>query len=408
MRHKMAFLLIAVAFVGLFSERYAAPQQAPANDSKSTFDKTECIWLLSNLSSGKGISVGQRSLFIGSQTAQKLDDLRSQLTHLGTSGVVVYAPVIADGKITMMRLESRADGESPVLQAHKTEWNEHIFRTAIRAAQQPGGDFFRRDLHRELVAEYSQADVGKSTFLFDPESYGLAPQALGLRDSVLLGSSDFKRALANLQSLKESRFVTNEFAAVLGLPGTEEDFNLVFRGSKKFGELAEWQKYSNEALEVASEHGIRVISGSRQMAAKTKGDLMHDIEKQTGIIFIVAHAEGARIFLPGNNVPIEITPSDIGNLHLRKNPFVLLRVCQGDDHGFANAFLKAGAVGVWSNRGVIRADVAIEQVRLFLDHLRAGGNTLDAIAHVMSRNTSAAANSTLFTMLEHKRGDLVP
>jgi hypothetical protein len=188
------------------------------------------------------------------------------------------------------------------------------------------------------------------------------------------------------------------------LPSTEAEFASVFGSSGQFGDLAEWQAYSREALEVTSSHGVKVLTGPKQGAPRTKIDLLREIEDQTGIVFIVAHADGARITLPGGKAPIDITPADIENLHLKKNPFVILRVCQGDDHGFANAFLKAGAVGVWSNRGVIRADVAIQQVRLFLDRLGASGNTLDAIVHVMSQNSNAAANSTLFTELKDNFG----
>ncbi len=408
MRQTPRLLILVTGFVSLFFGPLAAPQQAPQQQAtESKFNAAECNWLLSNFNSGKAIPVRQGSLFVGSQTAQRLDGLRKQMTSLGIPGIVVYAPVIAGGKLTMMRMESRSGGEAPLLQAHKTAWNEQTFRTAITAAQQPGGDFFRRDLHRQLLADYSQDDVGKSVFVFDPESYGLAPQALGLKDSVIVASPDFSRALANLHSLKAAEFAPSKFAAILGLPSTEADFSSVFGSSKEFGDLVEWQSYNREALEVASSHGVKVLTGSPQLTAKTKVDLLREIEKQAGIVLIVAHAEGARIILPGAKAPIDISPSDISSLHLKENPFVVLRVCQGDDHGFANAFLKAGAVGVWSNRGVIRADVAIEQVRLFLEHLGTSGNALEAIVHVMSQNPNAAASSTLFTELMGNLGGAV-
>lgn len=399
MRHTTRFLILGTTVLSLFFAPLATPHQNAGQPNKSKLNAEECNWLLSNLNSGKVIPVGQGSLFVSSETVQKLDALRTQLTSLGAPGVVVYAPVIAGGKLTMMRMEGRSAGEAPLLQAHKTAWNEQTFRLAITAAQQPGGEFFKRDLHRQLLADHSQDDLGKSIFIFDPESYGIAPQALGLKDSVIVASPDFGRALANLHSLKTARVAPSKFAAILGLPANEADFNSVFGNSTTFGDLAEWQSYNREALEVSSSHGVKVLTGSQQVAAKSKVDLLREIEKQAGIVFIVAHAEGARIILPGGKTPIDISPSDIANLHLRENPFVVLRVCQGDDHGFANAFLKAGAVGVWSNRGVIRADVAIEQVRLFLEHLGTSGNTIDAIVHVMSQNPNAAASSTLFTEL---------
>jgi hypothetical protein len=154
MRHTTRLLILATGCLSLFFEPLAAPQQSPQQQStESKFNAAECNWLLSNLNSGKVIPVGQGSLFVGSQTAQKLDVMRTQMTSLGIPGVVVYAPVIAGGKLTMMRMESRSAGEAPLLQAHKTAWNEQTFRSAITAAQQTGGDFFVRDLHRHDLTD---------------------------------------------------------------------------------------------------------------------------------------------------------------------------------------------------------------------------------------------------------------
>lgn len=390
------FLVLVFGFVNLFSGTRAIPQQEP---SPLEFNGPECNWLLSNIGSSRAVSVGQRSLIVNSTTAKQLDNLRAQMASLGTPGIVVYAPVIAGGKVTMMRMESRSGGQVPLLHARKTNWNEETFRMALAAAQQPGGEFFTRDLHRQLVADYSQSDVGKTVFVFDPEAYGLVPQAIELKDSVILASDDVGRAIANLHALENTHSRASDFAMVLGFPSNEKDFTSVFGSSKQFGELSEWQKYNREAAEVSSRYGMKVVAGSEHPAVKTKEELFREIEKQAGIVFFVAHAEGAHIILPGGAQPIDISPEDIGHLALKQNPFVILRVCQGDDHGFANAFLKAGAVGVWSNRGVIRADVAIEQVRLFLEHLGSNGSTLGAIAQVKSRNANAAANSTVFTEL---------
>jgi hypothetical protein len=396
MRHRTTAVILLTVFFCSVPEVRAIPQQQPAS---SELNGPECNWLLSNIGSSRVVEVGQKNLILNSATAQKLDVLRSQMASLGKPGVVVYAPVVAAGSVTMLRMESRSAGQIPLLNAHKTSWNEQTFRTALAAAQQPGGEFFSRDLHRQLIADSSQNDLGKTVFVFDPEAYGLVPRALELKDSVVLASPDLGRAIANLRALENAHPPASEFAAVLGLPSTAKDFNFVFGNSKEFGALSDWQQYNHEAVQVTSTHGIKVLIGSENATIRTKAELLDELQKQAGILFIVAHAEGARIMLSGGKQPIDISPKDISGLNLTRNPFVILRVCQGEDHGFADAFLKAGAIGVWSNRGVIRADVAIDQIRLFLEQLGQNRSTLDAITQVMSRNTTAAASSTVLTEL---------
>jgi len=56
------------------------------------------------------------------------------------------------------------------------------------------------------------------------------------------------------------------------------------------------------------------------------------MEQASGIVFIVAHANGCHFRLPGGET-IDVSASDILNLKLTKHPFVVLRICNGIDEG---------------------------------------------------------------------------
>jgi len=79
-----------------------------------------------------------------------------------------------------------------------------------------------------------------------------------------------------------------------------------------------------------------------------------------------------------------------------RRPF--LRVCQGKDEGFADAFLRAGAAGVWANRGPVDAAVANRQAEQFLEKVRAGKSVLSAIKEIMDADPHAKNSDVLFTM----------
>ena len=110
---------------------------------------------------------------------------------------------------------------------------------------------------------------------------------------------------------------------------------------------------------------------------------------------IVAHSDGASIRLSNGRL-IPLSPSDIANLHFTKKPFVFLRVCQGQDVGFADAFVKAGARGVWTNRGSVSAATANQQAGEFLKLTRAGTTIEDAIRKMMEVDRSIHQGTALF------------
>lgn len=71
-----------------------------------------------------------------------------------------------------------------------------------------------------------------------------------------------------------------------------------------------------------------------------------------------------------------------------------MRICNGEENGFARAFLLAGASAVWVNHGTLKAVDANEQIRLFLEHARSS-TLLDSIKAVRANNRAAMRGSTL-------------
>jgi hypothetical protein len=306
----------------------------------------ECEWLLGHVGHSQTLVLAGRSLLLDSTTSAKIKDLQSQLAALTRHGIVVYAPVISSGHLVMLRFETEIQPQPARVEVRETKWNSLTFRTALIAAQQPGGDFFRRDLQRQMIPEQPGLDDGKTVFFFDPEGYGLVPQAFKLQKSFILASPRIRDAVENLQLLQTQRRPPSEYVAVLGLPSTEVEFRKVFGDTTKFGELPEWRKHALDAAKVASENRVRVLAGPGEKGANNKEQLLSALEKQSGIIFLVAHADGAHILLPGSTETVDITPSDIAARRFNSKSFVVLRVCQGEDQGFANAFIKAGAGAV--------------------------------------------------------------
>ncbi len=133
------------------------------------------------------------------------------------------------------------------------------------------------------------------------------------------------------------------------------------------------------------------------LSKTTKEELLSELGRLDGIIVIVAHADGFHIQIPGHEA-ISINPADIASTKFSGSPFVFLRVCQGTDVGFADAFLKAGAGGVWTNRGVIDVAVANRQADSFLEQIQAKATISEAIRVVMASDSPAGCDG-VFTNL---------
>ena len=155
-------------------------------------------------------------------------------------------------------------------------------------------------------------------------------------------------------------------------------------------------------VRVAKEHSLRLYPNAESIQAFSKTDLLSALEDAEGIIFIVAHSSGTHIvFSSGDR--IEITPADIAKLRFRRNPFIFLRVCFGADDGFASAFMKAGAMAVWANRGVMEAPFAVRQLASFLGEIRGGLSIYAAIQRVRVSDGRAMEDTVLVTHVS-KRG----
>jgi hypothetical protein len=131
-----------------------------------------------------------------------------------------------------------------------------------------------------------------------------------------------------------------------------------------------------------------------------KQEFLSRIENAKGIVLVIAHADGATVRLPGMGGGLTITPADIAQLHLKNSPFVVLRICNAVDRGYADAFGRAGATGVWANRGIITAETANRQIAAFFEELAAGQSILESIQKIQARDGAAKASVGLFTALK--------
>jgi len=247
-------------------------------------------------------------------------------------------------------------------------------------------------------------DSGKTVLFKDLSFYGIDPPALGEADIVV--SSPLPRAAVNLKWLETTTQREGNYVGVFGYPRTESEYKNVFGDATNFGKLEQWQKHRAEAEGISQQFGLKILDALGEDAAAAKAAIFSEFEKADGIVFVVAHANHCTITLPSGQ-KISISPSDIEALKLTNSPFVVLRVCQDSDHGFADAFLKAGARGVWLNRGIVGADVANRQIGAFLKELREGKSIAAAIRQVRSADSHAAtATHLMVEKQEPENGNL--
>jgi hypothetical protein len=312
------------------------------------------------------------------------------------SGLVVYVPVETNVGIAMLRFETQSSSllsnvvtENPVAPSD--------FRARLKLAQQPWAATAREELGRSFrPAEYAERDKGKTVFLKDISHQGSLPSSFEIEDASLL-SSPVREAFAKRQVLNDLKIDAKDLIALLGFPENSTDYSSIF-GGKPAGGLEVWKDSSDNFRKLAIDTGMRLISSKEIGEAGSKERVLSQLQESRGIIFIAAHAAGARIPLPGGD--IELTPNDIASLKFKNSPFVVLRICSGAESGFAEAFIKAGAIGVWANRGLIRPAETNAQIKAFLTEINSGKSVNDAIWTVSKRNMSARAGVGLFTELK--------
>jgi hypothetical protein len=377
-----------------------SPMRSGAGTVEDDSRTKRCIDALTRVGSDRSDSRDTANdTALNSGAAARLQQLRAQLRGRATGGVVVYTFVTEPAGVAVLRLEAlgqnRGVSEEVVVRSTRSA---DFFRQIVQGASQPDNVYLQRLLKTDFSLAQAQRDQGKRVFVMDTDSFGLVPQSLDPPGSVLFASSSLETAIANLTLLGQAPPPNVRYAAVLGIPRTKAEYIKVFGkvATSQFAPLEEWQSYWKDQQDLVRQHQLTTIKpgGGSDNARKT--DFLRQLSEQEGIIMIIAHAEGAEIHVP-NGQTIRITAGDIAGLKLRKSAFVFLRVCQGKDVGFAEAFLKAGAAGVWANRGIIRADAANRQAREFLRRVQAGMSVLQSIDEISASDALARSSSVLFT-----------
>jgi hypothetical protein len=344
-------------------------------------------------------AVGAARVKVSSLDNPRLSSLRREVSRM-RAGYVVYVPVEASEGMAMIRFESLGKGRVTEDLAVQTKISASDFKEYLLAGAQPESKAIRERLQRELMPP-NDRDSGKIVLFKDLAFYGISPAALGRGDVVV--SSSLPRAAANLKWLETATQVDGNYVGIFGYPRTEAEYKNVFGDQTNFGRLEEWQQHRAGAEEISQKYGLKIIEPSGADAAAAKTKVLAELEKADGIVFVVAHAKGCTISLPSGE-KVSITPGDIGALRLRNNPFVILRICQDTDHGFADAFVKAGARGVWLNRGIVGADVANRQIGAFLELIRAGQTIGAAVRKVRSTDPHAGAATLINVEKEENNG----
>jgi hypothetical protein len=298
--------------------------------------------------------------------------------------------------MAMIRMETLASGK-PVLEqvVATTGIGETDFKKLLSGAQQPSAEAYRAELTEKFVP--ANRDAGKLVFFKDVNYYGLLPKSFGAQDALALGSLSISTALQNERTLRTLKATPQNFTAFMGYPEDATDMDKVFGGQNTAG-VETWQKQAEAFRQIATDHGFELFSATDLRSLQTKDGVIRQMEQADGIVFIVAHANGCHIRLPGGEM-VDISAADVSNLKLTKHPFVVLRICNGIDEGFASAFMRAGARGVWANRGVIDAATANRHVDLFMKALGEGSSVYEAIRRVEQQEPTAASAAGLFAHL---------
>jgi hypothetical protein len=258
-------------------------------------------------------------------------------------------------------------------------------------AQEPGGSFSRGVLARELLpGGYVAPRFDKPVLFKDISYYGILPQSLGMSGAVMIGSGLIRSSLQNLSRLPSLNAKPDEFVLINGYPRTADQIKAVFGSESQF-DLDDWQEVAGEIEGIAIKHGISIESAEAGESFNEKAELLKLLTEAPHAIFLVAHADGCHIRLPGGG-EIVLRPEDVYELRFEHAPFVVVRICNGVDNGYASAFLNAGASGVWMNRGVITPSQANSEIDLFLGALEEEKTVVDAVKAA----NAAATSSGLF------------
>jgi len=328
--------------------------------------------------------------------ADAINVLDRQMRSLHTPNVVVYTPAeIAGGFIVNVRMETQ-EGLPPKVEVFGDgSLSKTQFEKLLNGAHQPSAKAYRDELRDRLMPSNADIDSGKTVLFLDIDFYGLLPRMLGADEAGSLGSLTLGAALLHRTELGSLKPRPADFTAFMGYPETESDRLAVF-GTQAAAKLETWQMLSTSLRTIGQEHGLKVVGAKEMKSLGSEEKILAELENAKGIIFILAHTQGCHVRLPGGEV-VELTPSTIAGLKLKNSPFVVLRICNGVDGGYASAFMRAGASAVWANRGVISAEMANQHVTTFLKSIKEGQTALEAIRSVEAAYPESKPSLGLFT-----------
>ena len=329
---------------------------------------------------------------------------KRQLSVVRQPGIVVYVAVKAnrtleDGTsetdVRMMRIESSPNGAPGDWVQTSRDYNFEKWKRCTQWARDPEAPWFHKILREDFFGD-PQNDDGKMVFFQDRTGASVTPAMLGFADaSVLTGS--VADAFHRRQDLKNVTPIVPDFTGFVVYPVTKADLQLMF--PEQAAKLEDWQKATEDLQVRAREAGLSLFGPDAMRELASKQDFLDQLVKAHNIIFVACHADEAVITIPGQK-PIEVSPADIAALNLVNKPFVFLRVCEsspGDNSRFADAFLKAGAIGVCVNTGTIEAADANLHVSAFISGLHQARSIDGALR---SMTVKQKVMSALYTLKE--------
>jgi CHAT domain len=379
--------------VAEFGGSAVAFPQVPPSQTRSS--KSDCARILSGLSNPAKTRIPN----LPPKDSQVLERIRSELKSF--PGVVVYFPSTIEGKVGFVRLEFDSARSVTDERYFPGTLSGVEFRNWVYAARLRSNVWARGKL-APLLPSGANDDVGKMVLFVDNGQYQILPKAFQREEGLVVASGSIKRAIESNAELQRTTISANfQSFGLFAIPETPTEYLTTFQeppsDDARFGSLEEWKAAAGKARELLAEKPFELIAGLGKKTT-SKDAVLKSLEDVNGIMFIVAHASGADLVLSSGE-RIQIRPQDIERLRLTKAPFVFLRVCYGGDNGFAQAFLKAGARAVWTNRGAIHVNDAVTQAQMFVDALRSGKTVADAMKTVLDSQNIASESTTLFTRL---------
>lgn len=280
-----------------------------------------------------------------------------------------------DGKVRAVSMLASGKDATPVIAVNSgppvAEFNRHVREASFGDAESQG-------VVRNLIPDLAKGHDGVPSLLVLAGPVRASAKALGLINAVEF--STFRPASESVkmvEQLAEQKLRPSDFQVFSGLPTNPEEYRSVFPDHS--------QTTIDERLPAYQEAQRQLQTDSREFGAQMVDGLtdpmdialfLKRIKAAKGVIFIDAHHEGGSVWLPAFNLRLQ--PADFEGFTFDSHPLILLRVCNGADPsaGLVQAFMKAGASGVWANTEAITAGEAVEQFRRIMQSARKGNDTV--------------------------------